>query len=181
MHGTRQFTAASQPSQRERRVGATGHDQTEPGGLMVQQETQGLMDWAGLDHVIIIKYENDVPVRLRDVVYEACQNGFDRQSLRAVQETHRLPDDIHVQTLQRGDNIHHETERIVVAVLQRQPSDSYLRVMSPAVHGPLAEKRGLAESRRGTGQRQFRARRRVPVHTVKQARPRDNRKCGAGT
>ena len=60
-----QLAARSQPSQRQRRVGAAGDHQVELWGEVLQQEGDAVVHVARLDDVVVVEHQHDARPRRR--------------------------------------------------------------------------------------------------------------------
>jgi hypothetical protein len=75
--------AGVQASEGQVRVFAAGDDQVR--GQVVEQESQGGIDWLGIKQVVIVKDENHLFGQFGDFVEHAGQQGFDGRRLGCLQ------------------------------------------------------------------------------------------------
>jgi len=71
-----QLAADAQASEWEWWILAGGDDQVHLPGQVLEQEGQGLIDWLGLNHVVVVQDEDEIVRDGGDFIEQGCQNRF---------------------------------------------------------------------------------------------------------
>jgi hypothetical protein len=146
-----------QPRKRQRRVGAAGDHQVQPGREMVEQELHAGLHVGRVDDVVVVEQQHDVSRRGAEVVEQADEHELDGRRTGFPQQPERVRADIGRHRAQRGDDIGPERRGIAVARVQRQPSGGGLAAGRRGHRRhPVDEQGRLAEARRRRDEHQLR-------------------------
>jgi len=177
---------AAQAGQWELRVLTGGDDQVHLGRLVFKQKGQNCgdrcrcvnrslcIDRSGIDQVVVVKDEDELPARGRDLVQERGQECFGARRLGGLERSQHLCSDAGEEGLQRRDEVGQKARGRAVRCVQRKPGDANPSFARLATGEPFADQRGLAEAGGGRDEGQFVAGRETLVQPLDQPGARDH-------
>ena len=134
-----QLTAAPQPRERERRIGAGGHHQAQLVGEVVEEDRDGLVRLGRGDQVVVVEHQHPPCVR------RACSgHGVDHDGHRRGRVARQVLEDgrrlqVDAGSRQGGDQVAEQPDQVVVPLVQGQPGRPCPRSSCCQVGDPVAE------------------------------------------
>ena len=141
---------------------------------MLEQEGELLIDLGGVDRVVVVEHEKDIPSDAVDVVDQVGEDRLGRRRLGRLEGGHRVGPAARLGAVQSGGKVEKELEGVVVCLVEGEPGDVKLRILPRALVDPSAEQRGLPESGRGSDEGQLATRREALVQPLDQAGAEDD-------
>ncbi len=146
-----------------------GDDQVHLGRQVLEQKGEGFVNRFGIDHMVVVKDEDEMVRDGGDLVEQDCQNRFDGRWLRGLEHLQRPCSDIRRNRLQSRDEVCQKALWVVIAFVQRQPGNRL-----PATCNPFADQRGFTKPGGGRDEGQFAARSETLVQPLDQSRAQNN-------
>ena len=177
-----QLTAGPQACHRERRVGAGGDGHAGVRREVVEQERHRVVDFSGLDDVIVVVRQHERPVETVEVVEQAHHDRRDHRGAVGLQECRGIHTDMGCGGLYGGDHVGQEAPRVAVLGVERKPGYA----AGPGVLGrlppgkPLAQQRCLAEPGRRADEDHARKQAGRRRQLIDEPRTRDELRRGLG-
>ncbi len=117
---------------------------------MLEQEGEGVVDWCGIDDVVVVEDEDETVLDGGDLVEQGRQDRFCWWRLGGEKGAKRAFSDLRGDRPQGGDEVGQEARGVVVPFVKRQPGGR-----SRETGDPFAEERGLAEAGGGGDEGKF--------------------------
>ena len=136
-----QLAPAPVPGQRQRRIGAAGHRDTQLRRTVLEQEPDRGVHAFRVDQVVIVQHQQHVrQVRLgHEIVDQRGDQRIVGRRRRGTGQRAHPPGQARAQPVQRGQHVPPEPDRVVVPLVERKPGH-----WLPADPGPLRQQNRLA-------------------------------------
>ena len=117
-----QLPAGPQPGQRQRRVGAAGQHQVQPGRAVLQQELDRSVHGRGLDDVVVVENQHRVGTGIGgQLVDERGHQRLEGSGCGRAEQRAQPSIEARAYPVHRGHHMTPEPGRVVVPGVQRQP------------------------------------------------------------
>ena len=131
-----------------------GDDQVHLWRQVLEQKGEGIVNRFGINHVVVVKDEDEIVRDGGDFIEQGRQNRFGGRWLRGLEHSQHPCSNIRRNRLQSSDEVSQKAGGVVIPFVQRQPGDRSL-----ATGDPFADQRGFAKAGGGRDEGQFAARR----------------------
>jgi hypothetical protein len=136
-----QVTAHPQPGQRQRRVGAGGHDQAQRLRQVRDEELDGLVNAGIGEHLVVVEHQHVPAGRRGQLVQQQRQRQVDHRPVGRADGLQGRLADVVADPAQRGEHVTPEPGGLVVVLVERDPGDA---PPLPRVGRPAAQQARLA-------------------------------------
>jgi len=116
---------------------------------VLEEKSERRVHLGGVDRVVIVEHEEDVPRDAVDVIDQVGEDGFDRRGPGGLEGGDRVGPAARLGAVQRRRHVEKEPEGIAVSLVEGEPGDTKLRILPSAPVDPRAGQRGLPEACRG--------------------------------
>ena len=120
------------------------------GWQVLEQKGEGIVNRFGINHVVVVKDEDELVREGGDVIEQGRQHRFGWRWLRGLEHTQHPCANRRRNRLQRSDEVGQKAGGVVIPFVQRQPGDRSL-----ATGDPFADQRGFAKAGGGRDEGQF--------------------------
>ena len=118
-----------------------GDDQVHLWRQVLEQKGEGIVNRFGINHVVVVKDEDEIVRDGGDFIEQGRQNRFGWRWLRGLEHTQHPCSNIRRNRLQRSDEVSQKACGVVIPFVQRQPGDRSL-----ATGDPFADQRGFPKA-----------------------------------
>ena len=126
-----QLAPGAQAGQGQLWVLAGGDDQVHLRRQVLEQKGEGIVDRSGIDHVVVVKDEDEIVRDGGDFVEQGRQDRFGRRWLRGLERTQHPCSNLRRNRLQGGDEVGQKAGGVVIPFVQRQPGGRSRRNRRP--------------------------------------------------
>ena len=133
----------AEPGQGQTWILTGGDDQVHLWRQVFDQKGERLVDRFGINHVVVVKHEDEACREGGELVDQSRQQRLGRRRLRGLERSQHTRANARRNGLQSRDEIGQKACEVVIPFIQRQPGHANLRLASLATGDPFADQCGF--------------------------------------